>query len=407
MKNVISFILVIIFLILNIFLGRGGYADDCKPSRQQDTYWVSEDGTMSFYVHNYSNVIGKIQTEDEELVVEFFWDYGSTMQLWSIDFSKEIDGPYEHEDGYYLYETWRFTPLGKDKFIATVKETTYFEEGERFVFNKATPDEDNVVYPNPLSPVCISLGCVPDYRSAIADCFYHYSYSHVDSKEAVIAALNTVDYEPTDYKFEECESISITFRYTEPELEGIIDTVLYAVEYETEDMYALYRTDVYKVADPARLLSSIGKFICEDQYVIYERADTTEYELTKHKDVIFETGECRINRYFHNNSIENEYVILPDKTDVSAPQVELDKYTVSQIAAEILELEQYVARPYYDKYTDVWMVNIIEEEAFQKPDYEEHHFGLLWTEGSWDVVIDNEGNIVYCIQHPKTQARIR
>lgn len=101
------------------------------PSHQQNTYWESEDKTISFYVGDESYpVYGTIITDEGEK------DMLVMMSILSNVFSiKSADDENSDNDIWYI-EYGYIKKYRKDYFVAVAELSDYFESGTEIVFHK-------------------------------------------------------------------------------------------------------------------------------------------------------------------------------------------------------------------------------------------------------------------------------
>lgn len=101
------------------------------PANQQNTYWESEDKTISFYVGDEPYpVYGTIITDEgeEDIIV--------CMSILSNIFSIESTDDKE-SDNYKRYIEYGYIKKHrKDSFVAVVEISDYFESGTEIVFYK-------------------------------------------------------------------------------------------------------------------------------------------------------------------------------------------------------------------------------------------------------------------------------
>lgn len=240
----------------------------------------------------------------------------------------------------------------------------------------------------------LELGTVANSYS-LAEDFKSFTTDYIKSKESLISVLKDADYSKSNEAFGESEAVYITFY---DKSKNKTASVCYAVEYETENMYAIYNDQIYKVENADNLLSEIGKFLSKDKYSLFERSLEFEKEVLEDSSIVYETAVCRTKRFFCNNESENESLRFPEETiSVDNVNLVLDKYSVSKIAADTVNIKQYRARPYYDEYTDMWIVNVMDEAQYQRSikEAEESNGELICYDVSWDVVIDNTGKVLY------------
>lgn len=137
-------ILVCFILAFNLYSCKNMYNMDRMPPFQPDTFWMSEDCNISFYVHSFDYCIGKMDVGDEPVEVKFYWTFDGSLKIYSLDILREArDGTGDK----YLLEEWFSFFINKDTFIAFVKESTYFEKGDVFVLKKTDVGDNEIVYP--------------------------------------------------------------------------------------------------------------------------------------------------------------------------------------------------------------------------------------------------------------------
>lgn len=107
-----------------------------KPCYQKSSKWASEDGSIVFTVDDVNAyATGKMVIEDNEIDFFLTTDMGLGMYLYSINvLNTMIETPEEE------YEYWHCSYKSKNKFVATVKKTTFFDIGDTIEFNKVTDD---------------------------------------------------------------------------------------------------------------------------------------------------------------------------------------------------------------------------------------------------------------------------
>ena len=99
-----------------------------RPTAQKNTSWVSEDGLFVFYVDEHYRANGTYTLDDKTINLFLFCDYETGMQVYPISV---IDTRLEPKDP---YELWDCAFKSKKRFIATVKESTFFEVGQEIEF---------------------------------------------------------------------------------------------------------------------------------------------------------------------------------------------------------------------------------------------------------------------------------
>lgn len=251
-----------------------------------------------------------------------------------------------------------------------------------------------VNYTPPTKQVEIELGNISDSSELNAE-FRNFTRSFVDSKKEVISVLKSVTYEETEYSFGESEVIRIIF-YDRDRNEK--DSVWYAVEYDTKELYAMYNGQYYKISDSKSFLKEIGAFLNVDKYLIYDVSLELESESLSDGNVVYELGTCRTMRFFYNSELENQQLRFPEKdTNKNSTDINLDKYSASKIAADAVGVQLYRASPFYDKYSENWLVTIVDEVHYQKmiSIVEECDGEMVCYNRYWDVIIDKTGNVLY------------
>ena len=110
------------------------------PVYQQGSVWASENGEADFTVEYANKCIGKINLPDEQIDVIFRFGLG-WIQVFPIDI---YYAQTENEDygwpGEYLLEYWHADFYSNDEFSVIVKQSTYFNVGDQFVFHKSGTD---------------------------------------------------------------------------------------------------------------------------------------------------------------------------------------------------------------------------------------------------------------------------
>ena len=106
-----------------------------QPCNQPNTVWQSEDGRITFTVGNKYDwsATGSIQLDGENVEFYLTCTTGSGIVLYPLE---KATGIFYAED---QYEYWVCDYKSKRKFIATVRETTFFQPGEQIVFYRVEP----------------------------------------------------------------------------------------------------------------------------------------------------------------------------------------------------------------------------------------------------------------------------
>ena len=126
--------LLFILVILLLFTACGSPITYVRtPARQPNTKWVSEDGKIVFTVPESGTYKpGKIYTDNGIIDVYLRFDTGNEVILYS-----EADA----NGGRYAYELWQCAYRSKKRFIATVRETTFLEIGQKIEFCRVDEEE--------------------------------------------------------------------------------------------------------------------------------------------------------------------------------------------------------------------------------------------------------------------------
>ena len=131
-------ITVVVFFIALALYGMYIYRYEGKrPSEQPGTEWISEDGSIKFYVDENLYATGSMNIKDTEIPFIFSGEIrGERIHIYAIE-AKGREGLYPEE----RYETWRGNFKRKDKFTVTVEETTYFKIGQKIRFYRVDDDK--------------------------------------------------------------------------------------------------------------------------------------------------------------------------------------------------------------------------------------------------------------------------
>ena len=98
-----------------------------RPCDQPDTSWISEDGSIYFYVDEGHRSTGTMQVDGENIDVYVAMGLGATIRIYPLS---SLQGNTVKGE---CIEEW-IGKFKKDKFTAKVLETTYFEEGQKIKF---------------------------------------------------------------------------------------------------------------------------------------------------------------------------------------------------------------------------------------------------------------------------------
>ena len=133
MKKVLSIILVFTIIILFSACMHPGMMER-KPFNKPNSKWQSEDGTVVFYVGENGRYTGTMCINGEIIEVYLCHDTALGMHIFPISVLEA-----EAIDEAKKYEYWECLFISKEKFIATVKRTTFFEVGKKFTFHCVEP----------------------------------------------------------------------------------------------------------------------------------------------------------------------------------------------------------------------------------------------------------------------------
>lgn len=124
----ISIVLVIFLLALSLISCENPVVRARRPTSQDETKWVSEDGAVKFAVNGLI-AEGTIKYYDETVHFVLTTDTGTGMYIYHAD---ALDDGFVELDEHY--EKWECSYKSKRKFVATVKETTFFTVGQKITF---------------------------------------------------------------------------------------------------------------------------------------------------------------------------------------------------------------------------------------------------------------------------------
>lgn len=136
-------ILVLLFAVLHIlFFALMMYVKVIRPALthypadQSESKWASEDGRISFQIDKVSKLGYGTMVLDDGSIVNIIFFAGVTDGK-TITIYANID-----EEQEKIIETWYGDFIRKDRFTATVRETTYFEVGQKITFHRVDEDKD-------------------------------------------------------------------------------------------------------------------------------------------------------------------------------------------------------------------------------------------------------------------------
>ena len=134
MIKVITIIAMVFVLLLVIVIGFVAVNKHWRMTRclnsQPNTTWISEDKTIVFSVDPNTKITGTINL-DEKCYDFYLVDFmGADIIIYPTS-AIEKEGPIDDNE---KYEYWSCSYKSKKKFVATVKKTTFFEEGQKITF---------------------------------------------------------------------------------------------------------------------------------------------------------------------------------------------------------------------------------------------------------------------------------
>ena len=133
MKKILSLISVVLLTLFFCTACMTPAKTEWKLCQQPNTKWLSEDGIITFCVDDSGKTTGTMQINGEE--IEIYATEGplnsTTLHIFPIAVLQ--DEMISEED---KYEYWTCSYKSEERFIATVKTTTYFEEGQKITFHR-------------------------------------------------------------------------------------------------------------------------------------------------------------------------------------------------------------------------------------------------------------------------------
>ena len=132
-KKIISGAVCIIVFALILFNIKWGLSKNRRPCEQPNSIWVSDDNNIVITIDSHQRGRGIIKIDDKEIEFIFTNGPGYNIDLYSISAENHIG---QNEDEHY--ENWNGNFVNKNKFIVTVKETTFFTVGDKIIFHKKT-----------------------------------------------------------------------------------------------------------------------------------------------------------------------------------------------------------------------------------------------------------------------------
>ena len=135
-KGTIPCVIILAFVIMfNIFITistiKGQFSKKWRPCSQPNSTWVSDDNNIIITIDSQQRGKGIIKIGDKKVEFIFTNGPGSGIDLYSMSAEERL-GLNEEEH----YEHWIGDFVNNNKFIVTVKETTFFTVGEKITFYK-------------------------------------------------------------------------------------------------------------------------------------------------------------------------------------------------------------------------------------------------------------------------------
>lgn len=207
-------------------------------------------------------------------------------------------------------------------------------------------------------------------------------------RDKLIPLLYSAKYEEYDNTFLESEAVCIHFETSN-------ETVWFAIEYNSDRLYSVYKGKVYNIENGEKLIKALGKCFNIDKYfILWHSMYEFNYTYLDNGSLIDKPGTCISKRYFYNTEITNERVIIPDTT--AEPLADpLDVYSACDIAAQAIGLEVYKAYAFYDKYTSDWVIEMIDELECQEAMKDDGDGTFVFYDKSWRIVVNKNGEVVY------------
>lgn len=104
-----------------------------KISNQLGTQWMSEDGTITFNVDYKYKITGTMEVNGETIGVFVALEPERGMGLHIYPIADLEDGVLEQAS---KYEKWHCSYKSENMFVATVKQTTFYEVGQKITFSR-------------------------------------------------------------------------------------------------------------------------------------------------------------------------------------------------------------------------------------------------------------------------------
>lgn len=124
---------IVIIIILNACSYSATYK--WKISSQLNTQWVSDDKTITFNVNDNYLITGTMEINGEviEVYVATEPQAGNGLHIFPINVINNERRSTEDE-----YEYWTCSYQSEKEFVATVKESSFYNVGEKIVFYRRT-----------------------------------------------------------------------------------------------------------------------------------------------------------------------------------------------------------------------------------------------------------------------------
>ncbi len=118
---------IVLILALALILMFGGCMTpqefNWKPCNQPNTEWISEDGSISFFVDENCKAVGTMKVNDEIHDIGLYNEPQRGVGM-HIYLSGEL----------HVCEKWLCKYESEKEFVAVIEETTFFEKGQKFKF---------------------------------------------------------------------------------------------------------------------------------------------------------------------------------------------------------------------------------------------------------------------------------
>ena len=221
------------------------------------------------------------------------------------------------------------------------------------VVNKTSDDSTKKGTAN-VEKVELELGDVENGENLYEE-FDFFARILSESKDKVIDIMKCSDYEDTDYIFSRSEVLKITLP------DDSDTTVWYVIEYDTENMYAVYDGQTFIVKNKELIKEKLCSLLDIDRYVLLNRDYfVPENETLDDGSLISGVGNLTYTRFFYNPELENPLVVEVDE-GVTIHDSEPDMYEIADIAARTIGVKIYDATLYKDDDTGIWNVTVYKD----------------------------------------------